>query len=112
LQDLDFAALSRGAETLVFYMALRQAAPLARALMEAGRGGDEAVAFVAAATTAAQRVTMATLSTAGAVAATLPAPVPTLIVVGPVLALRDVLAPLQQAQPMTVRPTPSLATAS
>ena len=112
LPDLDFAALSRGAETLVFYMALRQAAPLARALMEAGRGGDEAVAFVAAATTAAQRVTMATLSTAGAVAATLPAPVPTLIVVGPVLALREIVAPLQQAWPMALRPTAFLATAS
>lgn len=113
LPDLDFAALSRGAETLVFYMALRQTAPLARALMAAGRGGDQPVAFVAAATTRAQRVTQATLATAGTVAASLPASVPTLIVVGPVLALRAILAPLQQARPMmTVRPTPSLATAS
>ncbi len=66
--------------------------------MAAGRGADQPVAFVAAATTAAQRVTMATLATAGAVAATLPAPVPTLIVVGPVLALREILAPFQQAR--------------
>jgi len=112
LPDLDFAALSRGAETLVFYMALRQARPLMDALMAAGRAGDQPVAFVAAATTKEQRVTVVTLATAGAVAATLPAPVPTLIVVGPVLALREIVAPLQQAWPMALRPTAFLATAS
>ncbi len=112
LPDLDLGALARGAEVLVFYMALRQAAALARALIEAGRAADEAVAFVAGATTPAQRVTMASLATAGAISAGLPASAPTLIVVGPVLALRDVLAPLQQTRPMTVSSAPTFATAS
>ncbi|MEO8714685.1 MAG: uroporphyrinogen-III C-methyltransferase [Acetobacteraceae bacterium] len=111
LPDLDYAALSRGAETLVFYMALRHAAPLAGALIAAGRSGDEPIAFVAGATTAEQRVSMATLATAGEVAATLPASVPTLIVIGPVLALRAILAPLQQARPMAA-PHALLAAAS
>nr|MDQ2803145.1 hypothetical protein [Pseudomonadota bacterium] len=48
------------------------------------------------------QVTPATLETAGAVAAGLSRQAPTLVVIGPVLALRDVLAPLQQASPMTV----------
>jgi uroporphyrin-III C-methyltransferase len=109
---LDLAALARGADVLVFYMALRQAAPLAAALIAAGRRPEEAVAFVAGATTKAQRVTAATLATAGAVAAELPKSMPSLIVIGPVLALRDVLAPLQQTRPMSAAPAPTLATAS
>ncbi len=96
--------------SLVFYMARRQAAPMAAALIAAGRPATEAVAFVADASTPAQRVTMATLATAGEVATRLPAR-PTLIVVGPVLALRDVLAPLQQTQPMAAA-APALARAS
>lgn len=111
-ESLDFGALARGADVLVFYMALRQAAPLAQALIAAGRASDEPVAFVAGATTPTQRVTIATLATAGAVAAGLPLAVPTLIVIGPVLALRDVLAPLQQTHPMAAHSAPTLATAS
>lgn len=99
--DLDLAALSRGAEVLVFYMALRQAGPIAAALIAAGRDPDAPIMFVANATTARQRVTEARLATAGAVAATLP-PAPTLIVTGPVLALRPILAPLLDATPMTL----------
>ncbi len=110
--SLDLAALARGADVLVFYMALRQAAPLADALIAAGRRPDEAIAFVAGATTPEQCVTTATLATAGAVAAGLPKSMPTLIVVGPILALRDVLAPLQQTRPMSAAPAPTLATAS
>jgi uroporphyrin-III C-methyltransferase len=110
--SLDLPALARGADVLVFYMALRQTAPLAAGLIAAGRHADEAVAFVAGATTPAQRVTIATLATAGAVAADLPKSLPTLIVIGPVLALRDVLAPLQQTRPMWAVPAPTLATAS
>lgn len=97
---LDFAALSRGAQVLVFYMALRQATPIATALMAAGRPRDEPVAFLADATTERQRVTIATLATAGTVAAALPRTSPTLIVVGPVVAFHELFAPL--LAPMTV----------
>ncbi|HEX5327178.1 MAG TPA: uroporphyrinogen-III C-methyltransferase [Acetobacteraceae bacterium] len=103
-EALDFAALACGADVLVFYMGLRQAGPIAARLIAAGRTADEAVAFVADGTTSSQHVTLASLATAAATAAALPQDRPTLIVIGPVLALRDVLAPLQQAAPMTVAP--------
>ena len=102
--DLDLPALSRGAEVLVLYMALRQAGAIAATLIAAGRAGTEPVAFVADATTPRQRVDLATLATAGAVAATLPRHAPTLLVIGRTLALRAVLAPLLQAAPMTLAP--------
>jgi uroporphyrin-III C-methyltransferase len=103
--EFDLAALA-GADVLVFYMALHQADALAARLIAAGRAQNEAIAFVSDATTAQQRVTVATLGTAGAVAAGLDQHAPTLIVVGPVLALRDMIAPLQQATPMTLEQAP------
>ncbi len=103
--DLDFAALAR-TDVLVLYMALRRIDAIAERLLAAGRPPDEAVAFVSDATTPRQRVTLATLATAGAVAAGLPPHAATLIVVGPVLALRDMIAPLQQVTPMTLEAAP------
>jgi uroporphyrin-III C-methyltransferase len=102
--DLDLAALGQGADVLVFYMALRQAGAIAARLLAAGHAPDSAVAFVSDATTPFQCVTEATLTTAGAVAATLDRHRPTLIVIGPVLALRPMIAPLLQATPMTLAP--------
>ncbi len=107
--DLDFAALARN-DVLVFYMALRQADAIAARLIAAGRAHDEALAFVSDVTTPRQRVTLATLSTAGAAAARLDRHAPTLIVVGPVLALREMIAPLQQVTPMTLEQAPYAAT--
>jgi uroporphyrin-III C-methyltransferase len=103
--DLDFASLAR-TDVLVFYMALRQADAIVARLIAAGRTPDEAIAFVSDATTPHQRVTLATLATAGAVAADLDRHAATLIVVGPVLALRDMIAPLQQVTPMTLEAAP------
>ena len=103
--DLDFAALAQ-TDVLVFYMALRQADAIATRLIAAGRAPDEAIAFVSGATTSQQLVTVATLGTAGGTAARLDQHAPTLIVVGPVLALREMIAPLQQAAPMTLEPAP------
>ncbi|MBV8458228.1 MAG: uroporphyrinogen-III C-methyltransferase [Acetobacteraceae bacterium] len=90
-ESLDFGALSRAADVLVFYMALRRAGEIAERLIAAGRSSIDQVAFIAEASTARQRVTTATLATAGAVAARLPQSSPTLIVIGPVVALREVL---------------------
>jgi uroporphyrin-III C-methyltransferase len=103
-RDLDLPALSRGADVLVFYMALRQAAAIAAGLLAAGRQPSDAVAFVSDATTPRQQVTEATLATAGEVAASLDRHRPTLIVVGPVLTLRSMIAPLLQTTPMTLTP--------
>jgi uroporphyrin-III C-methyltransferase len=101
-EQFDFAALAH-TDVVVLYMALRQADAIAIRLIAAGRAPDEAIAFVSDATTQLQRVTLATLATAGAVAARLDRHAPTLIVIGPVLALREMIAPLQQAAPMTLQ---------
>jgi uroporphyrin-III C-methyltransferase len=99
---LDFSALARSADVLVFYMALRQVPALAAGLRAAGRPADEPVAFVADATTDRQRVQEATLATAADIASTLDRDAATLVVVGPVVALRPLIHPMQDASPMTV----------
>ena len=102
LPALDWHALSRGADVLVLYMALRQAGAIAARLRAAGRAPDEPVAFISAASTPRQRVAITTLAEAATIAASIPATAPTLIVVGPVVALRalteawqDIAAPFE-----------------
>ena len=90
--DIDWAALARGADVLVLYMALRQIGAIAAHLRAAGRAATEPVAFITEATTPRQSVRLATLADAGEIAAAIPRNVPTLIVVGPVVALRPLLA--------------------
>lgn len=100
LPDCDWLALSRGADVLVLYMALRQAGAIAARLIAAGRDAAQPIAFITEATTARQRVTVATLADAERIAATIPRHAPTLIVVGPVVALRSMLA-VQDANPQS-----------
>ncbi len=100
--DIDWSALSRGADVLVLYMAQRQIGVIARRLMAAGRTPAEGVALISNATHADQQVRIGTLGTAEAVAAGIPRGAATLIVVGPVVALRSLLAAGQQIEPMTV----------
>jgi uroporphyrin-III C-methyltransferase len=95
LPELDWPALARGADVLVLYMGLRQMAAIAARLLAAGRSGAEPVAFVTEATTARQHVVIATLADAGDIARTIPKHLPTLIVIGPVVALRPLLAACQ-----------------
>ena len=100
-EGTDWAALARAGDVLVLYMAMRPIGAIADRLVAAGRSPDEPVAFVSDATTPRQLVRLATLATAAAVAATMAASSPTLIVIGPVVALRAMLAPWQDATPMT-----------
>lgn len=100
--SIDLAALARSADVLVFYMALRQFPAIAAGLMAGGRPADEAVAFIADGTTDRQRVHAATLATAPEIANALDRTAPTLIVAGPVLTLRSLIAPMQDATPMGV----------
>ncbi len=90
--DIDWAALARGADVLVLYMALRQIGAITAHLRAAGRAASEPVAFITEATTPRQSVRLTTLADAGEIAAAIPRHVPTLIVVGPVVALRPLLA--------------------
>ena len=102
LADVDWRALSRGSEVLVFYMAQRRIGQIAERLIEAGRSPEEAVALISNATCPDQTVRISTLATAGTDVAGIAAGAATLIVVGPVIALRPLLAGWQQTEPMTL----------
>ena len=103
LADVDWAALSLGSEVLVFYMAQRRIGQIAERLIEAGRPAGEPVALISNATRPDQDVRITTLSAAAAAVAGIPAAAATLILVGPTIALRPLLADWQQTEPMTVQ---------
>jgi uroporphyrin-III C-methyltransferase len=110
-REVDWAALARGARTLVLYMALARLAEIAAALMAAGRDADDPVALLADATTARQRCVRTTLRKAAADAALLEPRDPTLVVIGPVVGLSELLAAGQQIAPARLvdRPLPEAA---
>jgi uroporphyrin-III C-methyltransferase len=103
LTGIDWAALSRGADVLVLYMGQRQIGAIAARLMQQGRPPDEGVAVITNASRPNQTVRIATLATAEAAVADLPATGTTLIVVGPVVALRPILLEWQQTSPMKIQ---------
>src|SRR6201996_6853081 len=73
LTRLDWPAGSRGAPTLVFYMARKFAAEIAAELLAAGRPPDEPAAIVANAARADQQTVITTLGNLGAAAEESPA---------------------------------------
>jgi uroporphyrin-III C-methyltransferase len=101
LPDLDWSALARGADVLVLYMALGRIGAISARLLAAGRSAGEPLAFISEATTPRQRVAITTLGEAERTAARIPAHAPTLIVLGPVVALRPLLAAWQLAAPLS-----------
>jgi uroporphyrin-III C-methyltransferase len=109
--DVNWHALSRGADVLVLYMALRQISAIAAHLRAAGRTSTESVALITHATTARQSVQITTLGEAATVAAAIPQDAPTLIVIGPVVALRSLIATWQDTEPMSATRTTHRATA-
>ncbi|HET7086633.1 MAG TPA: uroporphyrinogen-III C-methyltransferase [Rhizomicrobium sp.] len=80
LTKLDWNAVSRGAPTLVFYMARKFAGEISQALLAAGRDPKEPAAIVANAARADQQVTVTTL--AGLAAAAEKAPALAIMVIG------------------------------
>jgi len=96
---VDWAALARGPRTIVLYMGLRRLAEIAEALIAGGRAPDEPVALLSEATTARQRCLRTTLGEAAAAGAPIEPGAPTLIVIGPVVALHAILAAGQQVDP-------------
>ena len=91
---LDWAALARFPGTLVFYMGVRALPRIAERLQAEGRPADEPVAVVERGTLPGQRTVLATLADVAEKAAGIKAPAVTLV--GPVAALRDDLAWLEQ----------------
>jgi uroporphyrin-III C-methyltransferase len=73
LPQLDWQALAKGSETMVFYMARKFAGDIARKLIAAGRSADEPAAVVANAARDRQSVSVTTLSDLGATAEKMPA---------------------------------------
>jgi uroporphyrin-III C-methyltransferase len=73
LTKLDWAAVSRGAPTLVLYMARKFAGEISQALLQAGRDPNEPAAIVTNATRADQTVTITTLAQLPAAAEGAPA---------------------------------------
>jgi uroporphyrinogen III methyltransferase/synthase len=93
---IDWAALAAFPGTLVFYMGVKQLPEIARRLIEAGRPEDQPAAVVERGTLAGQRSVVATLgSIAERVQAEGVKP-PAITVVGPVAALADEIAWLEQ----------------
>jgi uroporphyrin-III C-methyltransferase len=95
---VDWTALAKGAQTIVLYMGLQRLPEIATALLGAGRAPDEPVALLSEATTPRQRRTLTTLAAAAAIVDHAD-PGPTLIVIGPVVGLSELLSPWQQTAP-------------
>jgi len=96
LTQLDWAAVSRGAPTLVLYMARKFAGEIAQDLMAAGRAPNEPAAIVANAARADQQVILTTLE--GLAAAAEKAPALAIIVIGENVKLAQDLSWLASAR--------------
>jgi uroporphyrinogen III methyltransferase/synthase len=93
---LDWGALARFPGTLVLYMGVGRLATIARALMDAGRPGDEPAAVIERGTLPDQRAVLATLATIADRAAAAGVKPPAVTVVGPVAAERERLAWIEE----------------
>jgi uroporphyrin-III C-methyltransferase len=89
LPKLNWQAIGKGSETLVFYMARKFAGEIAAALIAAGRNADEPAAIVANAARADQSVTVTNLGELGVAAAK--APALCIMVIGQNVRLREEL---------------------
>ncbi|XDZ50036.1 siroheme synthase CysG [Neisseriaceae bacterium CLB008] len=88
--ELDWATLARGRQTLVVYMGTIKAADISAALIQYGRGHDTPVAIISHGTLPTQSVRIGTLAELASLAEG--APTPALIVIGEVVALQPELA--------------------
>lgn len=86
--DLDWDSLAKPNQTVVIYMGLSQAAPIAARLMAAGRAGSTPALIVENASRAAERRIATTLAGLAEAAATLSGPA--LLIVGEAMALAEV----------------------
>jgi uroporphyrin-III C-methyltransferase len=97
LTKMDWAAVSRGAPTLVLYMARKFAGEISEKLLAAGRGKDDAAAIVANAARADQQVIVTTLGELGAAAEN--APSLAIMVIGENVRLAEELSWLAKTAP-------------
>lgn len=90
-QSLDWQSIAKGSQVIVIYMGMKHIAQIRDALLDAGRPGDEPVAVVTNATTAAQQVLETTLSAMEADIAAATLEPPAIICVGRSVLMRQVL---------------------
>ncbi len=90
-QSLDWQSIAKGSQVIVIYMGMKHIAQIRDALLDAGRPGDEPVAVVTNATTAAQQVLETTLATMEADIAAATLEPPAIICVGRSVLMRQVL---------------------
>lgn len=86
---IDWEAVARGMPVIVMVMALKHMPEIARKLLECGRDSKEGVAFISDATLPSQSVRVTTLSQAAALSQQMRPPC--LIVIGPVVKMRQAL---------------------
>ena len=87
---IDWQSVAKGSPVLVMYMAMKHVHNIAGKLLEAGRSGDEPIAFVCNATTDAMQVHETTLGNIGDLEELGLAP-PAIVVLGEVVRLRSAL---------------------
>jgi uroporphyrin-III C-methyltransferase len=89
---LDWAALARLGQPIVLYMALRRLGPIVTALLAAGMDPATPAATVESGTLPGQRVVTASLATLESRARAEGVSSPAIVVIGQVVALREILA--------------------
>ncbi len=92
IASLDWEALARLGQPIVLYMAVRTLGEITRRLIEGGLSAATPAAAISQAASEAQQVRTATLGTLAAALRDEPLPTPAIIVIGEIVALRDVLA--------------------
>lgn len=93
---LDYETLARFPGTLVFYMGLHRIESIARALIDSGKPPETPAAVICSASTPQQKTVTAPLAEIAAVVHEAKLHPPSLIVVGPCVALRDRIAWFEQ----------------
>ncbi|WP_182419343.1 uroporphyrinogen-III C-methyltransferase [Bartonella sp. HY038] len=89
--NLDWGAIARGSQVIVFYMALKHLAEIVEKLLNAGRKHTEQLAFISNATTKRQRVIITTLGESVDKMLQEKISAPAIIVLGPVVDFASVL---------------------
>jgi uroporphyrin-III C-methyltransferase len=92
--ELDWPALARTGQPIVFYMAMHNLASIVSALKGAGLSGETPAAIIASATTAQQRILVSTLKHLVAEVQANSFEPPAIVVVGGIVAVRERLLEL------------------
>ena len=90
-RSINWKALSKSTEMLVFYMVLGNLGYISKALIKAGRKKNESVALISSATTAKQKTVITTLENCSNLSKKYNLKTPTMLVVGKNVSLRKKL---------------------